>query len=154
MNRISSQTTWFSKYVFPVIWFSFVGFFLLTILFTNKSQGGPPFLVMIGPILMGVFGYFMMKKMVWDLADEVFDDGDSLLVRVGSEQQRIPLASIINVSYAYMMNPARVTLTLRGSGQFGHEISFAARTSWVPFVRRPEIVDLIRRVDEARQAAK
>jgi hypothetical protein len=153
MKRISSRSIFFAKYIFPVVWFGFLGFFLFTVLVTYKNEGGPPLGAIIVPILMGVFGYFMMKKMVWDLADEVLDAGDSLIVRFGRDQERIPLSNIINVSYAYLMSPAHVTLTLREAGRFGDEVSFAAPTKFMPFAKSQDIVGLIRRVDAARRAA-
>ena len=111
-------------------------------------------MALIVPIVVGPIIFFVMKKTVWDLADEVFDAGDSLIVRFGNEQDRIPLANIVNVSYANMMKPPRVTLTLRSGGHFGSEISFAAPTVFVPFGKSPLITDLIQRVDAARMASR
>jgi hypothetical protein len=156
MKRISSRWIWFSKYVFPVFWFGFLGFSVVMILVTENSEGAWPFFLIIVPILMGVFGYFMMKKMVWDLADEVSDAGDSLIVRFGKEEEQILLSNIVNVSYSYMMSPARVTLMLREAARFGSEVSFAPpqRFSFNPFAKSPVILDLIQRVDAARRASK
>jgi hypothetical protein len=156
MKRISSQWTWISKYAFPVFWFGFLGFFVVTILFTARSADGPPYFALVVPILMGVFGFVMMKKMLWGLADEVLDAGDSLIVRLGNERDQIPLANIINVSYSYKSSPARVTLTLREGGRFGTEVSFSPlqRFSLIPFARNPDILELIQRVDAARRASQ
>ena len=92
-----------------------------------------------------------MKKLVFDLADEVLDDGDSLVVRFGSDQERIQLCEIMNVSYSYMSNPARVTLTLRTPGRFGKEISFSPPQRFVPFAKSAIVADLIDRIDAARR---
>ena len=46
---------------------------------------------------MAVFGFPLMKKLVWDPADEVYDCGDSLLVRKGGEEEGVPLSNIITV---------------------------------------------------------
>ncbi len=74
---------------------------------SKTAEHGPPVVVFsIVPILMMVFGYLLMKHLVFDM-------GDALIVRVGSEQERIALAEIINVSYSPLINPPRVTLTLR-----------------------------------------
>jgi len=156
MKRISSQWVWISKKVFPVFWFGFLGFFVVVILSTTRSAGGPPLFALVVPIFMGILGFFIMKKMVWDLADEVVDAGDSLIVHFGSERDQIPLANIINVSYSYMMSPARVTLTLREGGRFGTEVSFSPpqRFSFIPFAKSPVILDLIQRVDAARRTPK
>jgi hypothetical protein len=104
------------------------------------------------PAFMAVLGYFMMKKFVFDLADEVLDAGDALIVRFGGEQQRIPLSEIINVSYSYMQNPNRVTLTLRTPCQFGKEVSFSPPARFLPFAKSPIVAELIERIDAARRA--
>ena len=100
---------------------------------------------------MGVVGYVMMKKLILDLVDEVWDDGAALIVRNKSREDRIALSNIMNVSYSPLINPPRVTLMLRQPSNFGSEISFSAPVRFVPFARSPVIEDLIRRVDAARQ---
>jgi len=152
MKQISSRYLFFSKRIFPLFWFGFFGFFVYSVLHTSPSFDGSLILFLLFPIGMAAFGYFLFKKMLWDLADQVWDAGDALVVRFGSEQERIPLANIMNVSYSYMMNPSRVTLTLRSACRFGEEVSFAPPTSFIPFARSRVITDLIRRVDAARSA--
>ncbi len=88
MNRISSSSTFFSKRVFPIICFGILAFMVITPLLGKKPKRAAAYLLvsLIMPIIMAAFGYFIMKKLVFDLADEVFDDGDALIVRFGSEQ--------------------------------------------------------------------
>jgi hypothetical protein len=154
MNQISSRSVWIIKYIFPIFWFGFLGFFIIVLIFTRNTDGGPPTFTIIVPIVMGVFGYFLMKRTVWDLADVVLDAGDSLVVRFGIKEERIPLANIINVSYSHLSGPPRVTLMLRERGRFGDEVSFAPPQRFVPFSRSPVIIELIRRVDQARRVQK
>lgn len=152
MQQISSQWTFCSKRIFPLIWFGFLGVMEAVLLLTRNARGGTPLFAFLFPVFMALVGIFVMKKLVWDLADQVWDDGDSLVVRFGSEQERIALADIVNVSYSNMTSPARVTLTLRAAGRFGSEVSFAAPVTLVPFGRSQAILDLIQRVDAARRA--
>jgi hypothetical protein len=152
MQRISSRSTFFSKRVFPIIWFGFLAFIVLTMMRIKTAHnahfsGG----VFIGPVIMAIFGFYIMKKLVFDLADEVSDDGDALVVRFGSEEERIPLSEIMNVSYSYMSNPNRVTLTLRTPGRFGKEIAFTPPQRFLPFAKSPIVADLIERIDAARR---
>jgi hypothetical protein len=151
MQRISSRTTFFNKRVFPLIWFGFVVILLIAPLLGQKPKGGFPFVFLIVPVCMGLFGYFLMKKLVFDLADEVFDDGDSLVVRFGSEEERIPLSEISNISYSHMTNPPRVTLTLRTPGRFGKEVTFSPPQSLIPFKKNKIVAELIDRIDAARR---
>ena len=114
MRLISSRMTFFYKRVFPFIWF---GVLLLLMAFglVSASRGGlasnVPFLIV--PVLMAVFGYHIMKKLVFNLADEVLDAGDTLVVRSGGQEDHIALSDIKNVNYSPYMSPPQVTLSVR-----------------------------------------
>jgi len=151
MRLISSKMTFFNKRVFPAIWFGFLAVFIGLALFSGAGRNPASLLpVLIAPAIMIVFGYVIMKKLVFDLADEVWDDGDSLVVKNGGQEQRIALSDIKNVSYSPFVNPPRVTLSLRRPTVFGDEIAFSAPLRLVPFSKSPVITDLIERVDQAR----
>jgi hypothetical protein len=115
-----------------------------------SSGQAPQPMFFIMPIIMMVVGYAIMKKMVFNLVDQVFDVGDALLVKNGSQQEQIPLADITNISYVQMMNPPQVTLSLRQPTSFGDKVTFCAPTRFIPFATSPVIDDLIKRVDAAR----
>ena len=99
---------------------------------------------------MFFLGYFIMKKLSLDLADEVIDLGDSLKVKKNGKEISVPLSEVINVSYAPMMNPSRVTLKLRNKSPLGDEISFSAPLSFIPFKKNKDIEDLIDRIDQVK----
>ena len=149
MKKLTSRSTFFSKKVFPVIWFGFLTFFVITSQFAGGDKGaGPMFVVM--PIFMAVFGYFIMKKLVFDLIDEVYDDGDSLLFKNSGKEVRVSLQDIKNVSYQTLMNPPKVTLSLRHETDLGNELSFSPPMSFIPFKKNKDIEELIDRIDQAR----
>ncbi len=136
----------------PVWWFGFVAFMSLTMFQLRVEFRAPiPWSAFATPLGMAVFGYIFMKKLLWDLADEVLDAGDALIVRFGKEEERIPLANIMNVNYAYKNSPARVTLRLRTPGRFGKEVSFAAPKGTLSTGESPVIEYLIERVDAAQK---
>ena len=91
-----------------------------------------------------------MKKLVFDLIDEVYDEGTSLLLKNGGREVRVNLKDIKNVSYSTMVNPPKVTLSIRYETEFGDELSFSPQTSWMPFKKNKDIVELIDRIDKAR----
>jgi hypothetical protein len=141
--------TFYSKRVFPVVWFGFLGIFVFSALSASAGRGfQAAFLVM--PLVMAVFGYFLMKKLVFDLVDEVWDDGTDLVVKNRGQVERIALSNITNVSYMAVSNPQRVTLTLRNPGPLGKEVTFSPPVRWVPFARSPIVDQLIERIDAAR----
>jgi hypothetical protein len=155
MKRISSSWTFFYKRVFPAMWFGFLLLFIMLPLFGlfgfPHSGRAPPVALFIVPVVMMIFGYFVMRKLVFDLVDQVWDDGDSLLVRNRGEEQRVALADIKNVSYTQFMNPPRVVLSLRRTTAFGDQIAFCAPLRFMLFSSSPVISDLIDRIDAARQ---
>jgi hypothetical protein len=152
MKKISSGSTAFYKKVFPLVWFGFLGFFVVTTV-TRDTLADGQWAFLIIPSLMAVFGFILMKKLVWDLVDEVHDGGDFLVVKNGDEEERIPLSNVMNVSASTNMNPPRITLRLVNPGKFGSEVSFspASRISFNPFAKNPVAEDLIVRVDRARR---
>jgi len=151
MTRISSQRTFFMKRIFPLI---FVAIMLVPVgLFFGVQRNPPPVQILILPVLMLPVLYVIMRKLVWDLADEVYDGGDYLLVKYGDQEERIPLANIMNVSATLMVNPPRVTLRLVKPGRFGKEVTFTPVRPMTlnPFSRNGVADDLIERVDKARR---
>jgi len=152
MRRISSRTTFWYKRVFPIVWFGVLALFITIGVFSSAFGNGTqlvPFIVM--PAVMAVIGYVIMKKVVFDLVDEVWDDGAALIVRDKGREDRIALSNIMNISYSPLINPPRVTLTLRQPSNFGTEITFTAPIRFAPFAKSALIEDLICRVDAARR---
>jgi hypothetical protein len=149
MRLASSKMTFFNKRVFPAIWFGFLIIFTGLYLFSGAGRDAAssfPFLVV--PAFM--IGYFIIRKLIVDLVDEVWDDGDALVVKNRDQEQRIALSDTKNVSYSPFINPPRVTLSLRRPTIFGDEITFGAPARLVPFSKSPVITDLIERIDLAR----
>src|SRR5262245_46016515 len=134
MERISSRSTVISKRVFPVVWFGFLAIFVVIIILGGIS-GQERWPVLIVHVLMAALGYLLMKALVLDLVDEVWDAGDYLLVRNKGEEIRVRLGEIVNVSYSAFSNPRRTTLLLRTAGRLGREITFIPVSSAWPFSR-------------------
>lgn len=147
--------TFFYKRVFPVIWFGFLALFIaIPLVRSGGSVSRLPTTSLFGPVVVAIVGYFIMKKRVFDVVDEVLDVGDALVIRNGGAEDRVALADIINVSYSQLSNPPRVTLSLRNPGQFGDRVSFFTPVSFNPFrmfMTNPAVEELIKRIDAARQ---
>jgi hypothetical protein len=146
------MTFWYKR-VFPVIWFGSIVLLLVVPLFAGSSRR-EPLAFLLPPTLMAIFGYFLMKRLVFDLVDEVLDAGDALVVRNTGIEDRVALADIINVSYTQLSSPPRVTLSMRSPSRFGDQITFCAPVRFSPlaaFSPSPIIDELIKRIDAARQ---
>ncbi|MGD8985752.1 MAG: hypothetical protein PVI53_17130 [Desulfobacteraceae bacterium] len=150
MKRLSSKTTFIYKKLFPLFWFGIVIIFICTGLLANIKGNGPGIIFILGAIGMGVFGHFFMKKFFLDLIDEVYDEGTNLLFRNNGMEFRVNLRDIKNVSYTTLVNPPRVTLSIRYQTEMGDELSFSPPLSWIPFLKNKDIVRLIDRIDIAR----
>jgi ABC-type uncharacterized transport system permease subunit len=155
--RISSKTTFFYKRIFPLLWFgilaaAFIGTGFSALFSSAAHQPSMPMLVI--PVGIGLFGFFVMKKYVFDLVDEVYDCGDSLLILNDNREVRISLPGIKNVSYSQLQNPPRVTLSLRRQTVFGTEIAFSPRMQLWPFAKDPKILELIDRIDRSRPVGR
>jgi len=146
MTKISGPT-FFLKRVFPAFWFG-----LLALLVIVNLDGRTPVTFLIPLMALGGFGFVAFRNLVWDLADEVYDAGDHLVFRKGSQEQRVNLSEIVNIGYAAMSAPKRVTIYVRSGGPIGKELVFTPRTRLGWFLKSPIVSDLIERVDHARRA--
>ena len=82
MRPLSSKMTFYYKRVSPVSFFGVVllmfGFGLISVL-RDRQVSNVPFLIVL--LLLAVFAYRFMKKLVFNLSDEVLDAGNALVVR-------------------------------------------------------------------------
>ena len=151
MTKISSGATFYYKRIFPVLWFGFIAVFIVTALMSGTTA--QDMMLLIVPVFLIVVGYVVMRLLIWDLVDDVFDCGDALLIRNRGEEERVALSNIMNVGSTTFMNPPRVTLRLVNAGKWGQEVSFVPAPAFRlnPFARNRVVEDLIVRVDRARR---
>ncbi len=150
MKKLSSSSTFFLKRIFPALWFGFIAFFIWIGLLTESRDKVEHVMIFAGPAFMAVIGYYLMKHLVFDLMDEVYDEGATLLFKNNGKAVRVNLADIKNVSYSVVINPPRVTISLRHKTEFGDELTFSPPGNLLPFRKNQEIVELIDRIDRAR----
>ncbi|QQP97855.1 hypothetical protein [Lysobacter enzymogenes] len=138
------MTVW-HKRAFPAIWFGLLAVYFFFAVRHRPLQLVP---VALAPALM-LFGFFVMRAYVWDLADEVLDDGDRLVVRKGALEQALFLRDVVEVRITRNSDPTRLTLVLAAPGVLGDKIVFApafAAASLVPFSRHPLAKELEDRI--------
>lgn len=162
MRRLSSSSTFFYKRIFPVLWFGFLLVFLAIALWSTlypqasaRPQPVVPFLLM--PLLMAGIGFLVFRKLIFDLVDEVWLDGDWLVVKNRDEQRRVALSDVMNANATTMTNPRRITVMLRTDTRYGRSFSFmpaSPRGFLSAFKPDPIATDLIERVDALRRAAR
>ncbi len=153
MPLSSSKTTFLDKRIFPIVWFGIMAvlFFVdvLKVLGADPISNAP-FLIL--PALMAIIGYQFMKKLAFNLVDEMFDAGDALIVRSGGREEHIALADIKNVNYFPYGSPPQVTLSLRRPSMFGDTIVFCGPARFMPLSSSPIAESkLVDRIDAARR---
>ncbi|HEX2476529.1 MAG TPA: hypothetical protein VHK01_17380 [Lacipirellulaceae bacterium] len=105
---------------------------------------------MLPPIAMVAIGYIVMRTLIFDLVDEVYRDGDQIIITNGGEVDQFAVTNILNVDSSLMTNPERITLTLKKPCLFGSEVTFSPPMRFWPFGRHPlarELIELAHRED-------
>ncbi|MDR0276213.1 MAG: hypothetical protein LBI48_12950 [Burkholderiaceae bacterium] len=160
--QVISRSSFFCRMYPPVV----VGFGVLAVIFAASAPGvdqtfPPAWTGGLAIALVFLVMFFAMPKT--NLADEVRDAGDALIVHQSGEEVRIPLADIANVDtrpYPMVQGLYYTTLTLRAPCHFGDEVGFlpirerkffSLNSSWSS--QPPVIKDLIQRIDQARRRA-
>ncbi len=144
MRLISSELTWWQKRAFPAIWFGVLALITLIILASAINGVMPPEALVI-PLVMAVFSYLLLTWLVFQLVDEVWIDGDDVVVRNRGEEDRFPIRNVVNVESTFLSNPEQIRLTVNPPSRFGKTIWFLAQRRWFAFGWHPAVRELIDR---------
>jgi hypothetical protein len=150
MRQISHRGISVRKRLLPAAWFTFLAAFLALTASVMISSGTLVLPLLLVPVTMAVLGYFLIKHLLLDLVDEVWDAGDALIIKNGGAEETVPVTDVLRLAYSTTNYPTRITLTLRRPCRFGSELAFAAPVHHFSFRRSPVIDELIRRIDAAR----
>ena len=149
MTKISSGSIPLQKRVFPTAWFGILG--LVVAMTAWRGSVIEVLLSLVVTSAMAGAGYLVFRRILWDLADEVYDCEDHLLVRKSGLEERVPIRNLKNVSYT-MSNPPRIVLRLITPGHFGSEIAFVPvdKRGLLPSSSNAVADDLIERTFHSR----
>jgi hypothetical protein len=105
---------------------------------------------LLAPFVLTLIGIAYIRRFVLPLADEVFDDGDALVVRRGADSVRIALPDIERIDYSLVFDPPRITLHTRQ----GESIAFMPYlTPGMCFFREhPLVAELAKRCAGSRSS--
>lgn len=152
-KRISAASSAFYKRMVPVIWYGIV--LVTVVVFWSVRRLDPriPALIFLVPLFMAFVFHVLGRGLLKDLVDEVWDNGNELIVVNEGHVEHLPFGNIMNISYSGYTNPKRVTLSLRHGGRWGARFSFIPPRSTVRILSlgtNEMVEELIRRVDKAR----
>jgi hypothetical protein len=149
MTKISSSP----RSLYKAVLFGYCGVLLLVII-SGLLAGGlndPGLLLFIFCwVVFGAIAGVLIFVMTRNLANEVFDGGEFLLVRFRNQEDRIPLSNIYDVGGISGRIP-RISLMLDSPCRFGAEVSFIPNATWTPQSVMDRIAeDLLVRAEKAR----
>ena len=152
-NRRLSVEMRFYKTVFP--WILLLAAVLAVVLMMWSAITGEPRAFEILPlaIVLGVL-YLLTRVLGADLADEVLDGGDHLVVRQGEIVEQVPLGEIeaVKESIWQRHGPPRIELVLKTPGKLGRVIAFVpVNYTLMPLTRSPMTYELSDRVERAQR---
>lgn len=137
-----SSSPYFFKKIVPVLW-------LLGCIYVvaDAVRSGESPLFIAGTVVVLTLGFAATRQTTGDLADEVLDGGDHLVVRFGERREPLLLRNVGLVKKSRLAR--RVELVLIEPGTFGPVIAFMPRGSLGTAVMNTVVEDLERRVRTA-----
>lgn len=134
-----SSSPFFYKRIVPVLW-------LLGCVYVvaDAVRSGESPLFIAGTVVVLTLGFVATRQTTGDLADEVLDGGDHLVVRFGERREPLLLRNVGLVKKSRLAR--RVELVLIEPGAFGPVIAFMPRGSFGTTVTNNVVEDLERRV--------
>lgn len=120
VSLVNTAKTFEVKKAFPAIFYALMAVGFLAGIFSRPFN--PKFVAIA--LLMTFGGTVLMWLLVWDLADEVVDEGGYLRVRKGRIEERVMLRDVVKVSYSGNTNPVRLSLWLHRPNRLGDRVVF------------------------------
>ena len=154
-TRRLSIGTLFYKRVFPWVFMAASALALITAART-ATRGGESAAEYLLWAALSVIAYFVVRLIGSELADEVLDGGDHLIVRKDGIVEHIPLAEIEAVKESiWRRQPPQIELVLKAPGKLGRVIAFVPTNyTLVPLMRSPLTYELRDRVARASRESQ
>ena len=127
MRRISSSMSYHFKRTLPILMFGTFSAALVAALLQRPIPVETVGLL----VVVIVVGVIVTYRFMRDVLDEVYDDGDRLLVRNGGVEDTVLLRDVIGVDAKRLRTLVRLTLTLAVPGKFGDKVVFLIRDTFL-----------------------
>ena len=148
----------FYKRVLPLLWFgTLLAATAFVLINTGADRREWPAILGIAAFLTAL-GMLLYQRLIAGFVDEVWLDGDTLLVTNREVQTRIALRDVLNLHVMTTMIPRRITLQLRIDSPLARQISFMPTIQHGNMVsgEQPDAVadELIARIKTLRAMAR
>jgi hypothetical protein len=147
MRCISSRATFWNKFGIPGLFLILIALSFLAALaegIGNSIRAAVPHLLAL--MFISAAWYLVARKSA-ELVDEVYDDGDALVVRNDDDKVRIAFSDIKNVEW-WRYGSVHIRVTLQKPCILGDRVVFLATGGFRP---KPDIEDLIQRVNASHR---
>lgn len=145
MRTLSSEWTFFYKFVFPVLWMGFIAYIILAMFAATGSpgfSGNFQFVILSAmTVLASGWWYWISIRL-----KKVTLKDDLLLISDFRKQVEIPLRDVERVSGSILMNPELVWLHLARPTEFGEKIVFMAKFRFFSGLTRNPVVEELDRL--------
>ncbi len=151
--RLSSRLTRWYKRLFPVLCIGAPVAWLVAFLWAVRggAMQGDRGVEAMG---MGVAGFalgagmLLLQKFSLDPVDEVWLEGEELLVRNKGKEVRVPLREVVKMTPSKWLNPKRLTIALAQPTALGEKIVFILPGK----KRQPDLEAFVQRLNHAHGA--
>ena len=153
MKKISRDESFFWRKVDPKISFVFLGFIFLVqiglFIVQGRTKENVYGLIIAASLITAELLY--RKIFVFDIIDEVFEDGESLVFRQRGKTARVLFSEIEKIHYETLWRPQKVTVTVSRKTELGRVLRFyPPRVGWL-YEYDQDVKALIDRIDEAKR---
>lgn len=147
MRQLSSSLTPAFK-MGPI---TLIGVGLVILVTRSITEGGLSLRIVLEACGITVFTWVVTWLTASDLADEVYDGGDHLVIKRGRTTDKIPLSNLRMVEGTRNSSPEIMTLHFVRSTAFGRKIGFSPAGGRLnPLREHPLVEDLMNRAHAAR----
>jgi hypothetical protein len=132
-----------------MVWYGF--FLFLAFDAFNKNEYGT---ILIACIFC-LISYFIDKYLIDNIAEEVIDCGEYLLIKLKKTEDKIYISNIKSISFNCGASPQKVTLSLIKNSAFGKEIIFSPvrpNFDWYNYKKNEIVENLKARISAAQTA--
>jgi hypothetical protein len=127
MRKISSDATTAAAKAFPMLPGAGLVFMFCATGYEWTARGGSAIAPLLVLALLAAL-VWLTRKFVWSLMDEVYDDGNCLIVKRGSTEDKLEFSDIEDAIDRSFSRPSKVVLRMRCKSKFGWSIAFVPTT--------------------------